>query len=136
MVEERVEAEEKMEEYRRKLREFKKRQQWRVIKIRRSTYEQVKKLAEVLDIKRHKVIDLSVLILSILISEKIVFSQDEIFRLGLQECVERWGYNEKTEKDWGELNPACILKKIILPFYKRKRMIEALMKNIESLSQT
>ncbi|MHA1589625.1 MAG: hypothetical protein ACTSVA_03345 [Candidatus Njordarchaeales archaeon] len=135
-MEKRVESEENLEEYRRKLREFKKSRQWRTIKVRKNTYELIGKLAEMLDTKRYKIVDLSVVILSILLQDKIVFKQKLVGELGLTECVIRWGYNEEKEGDWAELDPTCVLLKLVLPYYRKKRAIENLMKNIESLSQS
>ena len=127
---------EEMEEYRKKLEEFGERQQWKSIKIRRSTYEQVKKVSKVLDIRMHEVIDLSVLVLRILMSEKVVLGpQRKVGELGLAECVERWCYDEETRKDWAELDPVCVLKKVVLPFYKKKKVLENLMRNVEKLSE-
>jgi len=136
-MENQVEMEEPLVEFEKKQGETKKKEgsNWRNLKIRRSTYEQIKRLSELLGVRRYKVVDLSILIFSVLLSEKIVMSQEESYRLGLDECKVRYGYNEGRDYAWIELDPICILKKIIMPHYKRSKAIEALIRNIEELSK-
>jgi len=107
---------------------------WRNLKIRKETYEQVKRLSRILDIKKYKVIDLSILILSILMSEKIVINQEDLPD-ELMECKLKYGYNEGRDYAWAELDPVCVLKKVVLPFYRKRKVLENLMRNIESLSK-
>jgi len=52
--------------------------EWGNVKIRKSTYEQIKKLSDILGIKRYRIVDLSILILPLLMSESIVVSQEEM----------------------------------------------------------
>ncbi len=127
--------EKEVESGKNQIEERKKRGEWRNLKIKKSTYNQIKKLSHILDIKKYKVIDLSVMVLSLLLSEKIVMEQGEEDEV-LLECKIRYGYDEERNYGWIELDPICVLKKVVLPFYKKKRILENLIQNIESLSQS
>ena len=79
-MEKEVEMEESLVEFEKKRVEIRKKEgsSWRNLKVRKETYEQVKRLSRILDIKKYKVIDLSIMILSILLSEKITMNQEDV----------------------------------------------------------
>ena len=103
--------------------------------MRKSTYEQITKLSKILGLNKHKVVDAMVLVFTLLMTEKITMSQDDIDET-LAQCVERYDYDEESKYAWAELDPICILKKVLLPFYRRHKLLENLIQNIEELVQT
>ena len=108
---------------------------WRNIKVKEHVYEYAGKLAEMLGVKKYKLIEISLVILSPLIREKVVISQ-EMLTEELIECKVKYGYDEETGFAWAELDPKCVLKKVILPFYRKHKLLENLVQNIEDLVQS
>jgi len=137
-VDNRVEEKEKLGEIGkdmlRTLRRFEEKTKWKNIKIRKTTYEQISKLAAVLGLEKYRVIDVSILILQLLLTDKIVLLQKVVGELGLAECVDRY-WLDKNGTGYADLNPVCVLKKLVLPFYKKKALIENLINNLESLDK-
>ena len=105
---------------------------WRNIKVKKSTYDLITKLSKMLGLSKHKVVDTMTLVFTLLISEKITMSQDDVNET-LAQCVERYDYDEETNYASAELNPICVLKKVLLPFYRRHKLLENLVQNIEDL---
>ncbi len=118
----------------RTLRKFEEKTKWKNIKIRKTTYEQINKLSLALGLEKYRVIDISILVLQLLLSEKIVLQQRVVGELELGECVDRY-WLDKHNVGYADLNPACVLKKLVLPFYKKKALIENLINNLESLDK-
>ena len=90
---------------------------WRNIKVKKSTYDLIAKLSKMLGLSKHKVVDTMMLVSILLISEKIIMSQDNVDEI-LAQYVERYDYDEETNHASAKLNPICVLKKVLLLFYR------------------
>lgn len=105
---------------------------WRNIKVKKSTYDLITKLSKMLGLSKHKVVDTMMLVSILLISEKIIMSQDNVDEI-LAQCMKRYDYDEETNYASAELNPICVLKKVLLPFYRQHKLLENPVQNIEDL---
>ena len=103
---------------------------WKSIKVSESTYKQIKMLSGMLGLKVSRVVNLSILILYLLTVNKIVLPKEKADEAKLTECV----FREVPSESIVELNPLCILNKLVARFYARKSFYETLIKNIESLT--
>ncbi len=114
----------------RKVKSVLKMNKWKTLKVKEDIYNRITVLQKLLGLSKSEVIDLSVLILFFLLHEKLKFPLDLIRHYDLTECVDEWNV------DYGYVKSSCILKKIVLAFYKKKLIFEKLLKNIEELAQS
>lgn len=102
---------------------------WKNVKVKESTYEEIKKLTKSLSIPMHETIDLAITTLEILLHERIKMPKDIAERLGLTECEDvhdAWYYY---------LLPSCVLHKYILEYFKNRLRVQVLINNLRKMAK-
>ena len=104
---------------------------WKTIKIKKETDEQLSKLSKLLGMTKYELIDFLSFILSMLLMERVKIRGDVVEQLGLKECED---FHE-PDRSYYYLNPACLLYKFILGYYKKRFVVKNLIKNLKKLRE-